>query len=92
MKVDFGQALSYLREGRKVARQGWNGKGMYITLKPGYPEGIVANEATRKAHSLEVGSIIKYAPYLEMKTVDGTLVPWLASQTDILAGDWSPIE
>jgi len=89
---DFGWALELLKRGRKMAREGWNGKGMYITYKPGYPDGIVANEATRKAHNLPEGATIIYRPYLEMKTADGSIVPWLASQTDILAEDWQVVE
>lgn len=89
---DFGYALEALKDGKKVARSGWNGKGMYITMKPGYPDGIACNEATAKAHSIPVGSKITYCPYLEMKTADNKLVPWLASQTDILAEDWLIVE
>lgn len=89
--MNFGMALAMLKDGNKVARAGWNGKGMYITLKPGYPDGIACNEATATAHGLEVGTTITYCPYLEMKTADNKLVPWLASQTDILAEDWSVV-
>ena len=88
-KLTFSEALTALKEGKKVARAGWNGKGMYVTMKSGYPDGIACNEATAKAHGIEVGAIITYCPYLEMKTADNKLVPWLASQTDILAEDWS---
>jgi len=90
--MNFGDALNALKEGKKTARFGWNGKGMYITMKPGYPDGIACNEATAKAHNIPVGSKITYCPYLEMKTADNKLVPWLASQTDILAEDWLIVE
>ena len=88
-QLTFSEALTALKEGKKVARAGWNGKGMYVTMKSGYPDGIACNEATAKAHGIEVGTRITYCPYLEMKTADNKLVPWLASQTDILAEDWS---
>lgn len=88
-KLTFSEALTALKEGKKVARAGWNGKGMYVTLKAGYPDGIACNEATAKAHGIEVGTVIAYCPYLEIKTADNKLVPWLPSQTDILAEDWS---
>ena len=84
----FSEALEALKEGKKVARQNWNGKGMYVVLKPGYPNGIPCNEATAKAHGIEVGTTIYYLPYLEMKTVDNKFVPWLPSQTDLMAEDW----
>lgn len=83
--MDFGAALSVAKSGAKIARYGWNGKGMFVFLVPGsafkvnrppllgiYPEGTEVN----------------YRPHLDMKTADGSVVPWLASQTDILAEDW----
>lgn len=88
---DFGWALDQIKRGKKVQRNGWNGKGMYLVYKPGYPNGVPANEATAKAHGIEVGTIIEYCPYIEMKTADNKLVPWLASQTDILAMDWETV-
>jgi hypothetical protein len=91
-KFDFGGALNQLRNGFKVAREGWNGKGMYVTLKPGYPDGIEANEATCRAHNLPPKTIIEYRPFLEMKTADNQLVPWVASQSDILAEDWVVVQ
>lgn len=91
-QFDFGVALRNLKDGFAVAREGWNGKGMYITMKRGYPDGIEANAETCRAHNLPKGTIITYLPYLEMKTVTGAFVPWLASQTDILAEDWSIVQ
>jgi hypothetical protein len=67
----FGGALSALRNRRKVARDGWNGKGMWLALQ--------VPDANSKMT----------LPYIYMKTVQGDLVPWLASQTDILAEDWT---
>ena len=91
IEMNFGEALELLKKGEKVCREGWNGKKMYITLKPGYPDGIDCNEATAKAHNIPIGTNIVYCPYLEMKTADNKLVPWLASQTDILAEDWMEV-
>lgn len=68
--LTFGEALELLKQGYKVNRKGWNGKGMYLELQ--VPD----------AHSKMT------LPYIYMKTVQGDLVPWLASQTDILAKDW----
>jgi len=70
---DFGSALMSLKAGKKVARAGWNGKGMWIALQ--VPDGY-------SKMSL---------PYLYMKTAQGDLVPWLASQTDILSNDWQVV-
>lgn len=71
---DFGWALRTLKAGRRVARSGWNGKGMWLALQ--VPD----------AHS-KMG-----LPYIYMSTVTGQLVPWLASQTDVLAEDWSVLD
>jgi len=86
--MDFGYALNALREGKKVFRSGWNGKDMYVVLQKGYPNGIPINKNTSEATGIPEGTVIKFLPYLMMKTVDGSFVPWLASQTDILADDW----
>lgn len=85
----FGTALTYLRDGKRVARRGWNGKGMFIYLVPAasYP----AQRGAAKRWAGE-DAMIPYGEYLAMKTVDGTVVPWLASQTDVLAGDWESLD
>lgn len=85
---DFGQALTELRAGRRVTRQAWNGKGQYVALMPGYPDGVPANDATAKVHGLAPGAKVVIRPYLVIKPVDGSLVPWVASQTDLLTDDW----
>jgi len=72
--ASFGDALSHLKVGRSISRAGWNGKGMYLWLVPGVPE-------------LETGELERL-PYIAMKTTDDKVVPWLASQTDVLAEDW----
>ena len=81
----FGWAIERLKDGAKVARRGWNGKGMFLFLVQGstfkvnrppllgiYPEGTEIN----------------YHAHIDMKTADNNVVPWLASQTDMLAEDW----
>jgi len=85
---DFGQALLELRQGARVARTGWNGKGMYVVLQAGYPDGIPINANTAQATGLAEGTMCRFRPYLMMFTVDGDFVPWVASQTDLLAFDW----
>lgn len=87
-QLTFSTALCFLKDGKRMARSGWNGKNMFITYQPGYPDGVAINENTQKALNMPAGTIVKFLPYLMMKTVDGSCVPWLASQTDILAEDW----
>lgn len=77
--LTFGQALEAIKTGQKVARVGWNGKSMWIGLH------VESGKFTRD----ECGTELEYANYIVMKTVDNKLVPWLASQTDVLAEDWS---
>lgn len=80
--MDFGDAICALKAGQRVARAGWNGKGMWLTHV--------------SAGSYDVGSRTasgadpdKLLPWIGMKTADGGFVPWLASQTDVLAEDWA---
>ena len=77
--MDFGDAIRALKQGKRVARQGWNGKGMWLVLL--YPESDM--------HRSPAGTY----PMLKcigIKTADNLVQPgWLASQTDMLAEDWS---
>lgn len=79
----FGAALIAMNDGKAVYRHGWNGKGMFLYLVPAasYPS---QTEVAKK----QFGETVPYQAYIAMKTVDGTVVPWLASQTDMLAFDW----
>ncbi|WP_141575896.1 DUF2829 domain-containing protein [Actinomadura sp. WMMA1423] len=87
--MDFGQALERLRAGERLTREGWNGKGMFIVLQAGYPHGIPINANTAQATGIKQGTVCRFRPYLMMRTVDADFVPWVASQTDILATDWA---
>ena len=90
--MNFGQALEALKEGKKVTREGWNGKGMFVVRQKGYPEGIPCNKQTAEAFGYEEGSLFKVRPYLQMRCADGTHQMWLASQSDILEEDWLVVE
>lgn len=89
--TSFSNALQDVKNGFRIYRTGWNGKNMFVAYQPGYPNGVSINENTQKALDLPTGTIVKFLPYLIMKTVDGSCVPWLASQTDILAEDWETL-
>lgn len=92
--MTFGQALEALKQGKKVARRGWNGKGMYLWLKPATvvrsewchdPE-LKALVDANGGELLALGTICMY-------THDSTgrkaiLTGWLASQSDMLLEDW----
>lgn len=83
--MDFGEAIRMLKNGQRVQREGWNGKGMflYYVRADSYP----ARTAVAKNH-WGADALVPYQAYIAMKTVDDTVVPWLASQTDMLAEDW----
>lgn len=85
----FGEALRYLKAGRRVARSGWNGKGMFIYLVQG--SSFTVNRLPLSEFYAE-GTVVNYLPHLDMRTADGAHVPWLASQTDVLAEDWILVE
>jgi hypothetical protein len=74
----FATALLLIAAGRRVQRAGWNGKGMWVT--------VVTHWSAQLDVSGEDG--LQLHPWLVMKTADQALVPWLVSQTDLLASDW----
>ena len=87
--MNFSNALELIKDGKKVSRTGWNGKGMFIFLVSGsqfkvdrkpllgiYPE----------------GTEIDYRPHVDMRTADNQIVPWFCTQSDMLADDWEVVE
>lgn len=87
--MPFGLAVEAVKKGKKIARAGWNGKGMFLFLVPGST--FKVNRAPLLGIYPE-GTEINYHAHIDMKTADGTIVPWLASQTDVLADDWIVVE
>lgn len=106
--MNFGEALEALKQGKRVERTGWNGKGMWLALvspdpgfdaprsaepvdgyyrvflgpqEPGRPRGLRDGLTSETRPAL--------LPWIGMKTADDGFVPWLASQTDLLAEDWA---
>lgn len=86
--LNFGQALEAAKSGKKIARVGWNGSNMYAVIMPGYPEGIPINETTANVHGIDVGSMIKFRPYWQLKTAQNDIAMWAPSGSDVLAEDW----
>jgi hypothetical protein len=86
--MDFGEALDAVRDGLAVYRTGWNANGQYVYLVPAasYPP------QTDVAKAEFGGEDVPYGAYLAIKTVQHNVVPWLASQTDLLAEDWQVIK
>lgn len=86
--LDFSQALIEVRLGNKIARKGWNGNGQWVVFQQGYPNGIPINGNTARATGIPEGTIMSFKSYLMFKTQEGEFVPWVATQTDLLAMDW----
>ena len=81
-RFNFGVAIERLKEGKRVRRAGWNGKGIFIELQR-------PDENSKMTHSY----IFIDTTGLETDNPDAPRdrVPWLASQTDMLSEDWEEI-
>ena len=98
--MNFSQALESLKLGSKIQREGWNGKGMYLTLVQSYPVNghLNADSVDSEVEGKTQGKAGQMLSHIVMKTAGDSqywgagysdYVPWLASQTDILAEDWN---
>ena len=93
--MKFGEALEALKEGKKVAREGWNGKGMWLVLMPALQLPPFSSQAPgakvndRTAKHIGVNTPLDSQPYIAMWTAAKQWQPgWLASQADMLSEDW----
>lgn len=95
--MNFSQAMSCLRQGKKIQREGWNGKGMYLILRQGFyswdPEDLETFPECIKKDYVEIDGekldAVEFEPSVCMKTSDNKIVVgWVASQTDMMADDW----
>ncbi len=84
----IGWAVKQLQHGSRVRRSGWNGKGMWLILVPGSKDLTVDEGRPLAQAGLVIGTKFNYLPHVDMWTAQGELVPWLCSQTDLLAYDW----
>jgi hypothetical protein len=83
--LNFGQAIEAAKQGKRVARSGWNGSGMFAYIVPAasYP----AQTGAAKAHFGENG-MVPYREYWALKTAQGDVATWAPSGSDTLAEDW----
>lgn len=86
--VRFGEAIRLMKQGHKMTRKGWNGKGMFVVYQKGYPEGIPCNKQTAEAYGMNEGDLFKCNPYFQIRNVDGSHSMWVPSINDCLAEDW----
>jgi len=84
-QVSFSKALEYIKEGVSMARKGWNGKGMFVFLVNGSTFNV---NRPPLLGIYEEGTEINYHAHIDMRTADGQIVPWICSQSDMLADDW----
>ena len=92
--LTFGDALAALKSGKKIARKGWNGKGMYLWLKSAT---IIKSDWCKDPHLKGLcdanGGEIEALGTVCMKTADGKILTgWLASQSDMLLEDWCVLD
>ena len=94
--MNFGQAIEILKSGGRVARAGWNGKGMWLALTPGATLNPAVGEfrgAAALVRAVDDPSWVVIGAHIDMRAADGSLViGWLASQTDMLAEDWTEVK
>ena len=97
--MNFGHAIQAMKDGHRVQRAGWNGKGMWVVLISGMKlppyntQGTNRKVNDRTAQWIGKDKPLETLPYFAMYTADGKWLPgWLASQTDMLANDWTIVE
>lgn len=81
--MTFGEALDALKAGKRVARAGWNGNGMWLLLINGWTVDVEYETVLHGRLPI---------PWIGLKTVRDEFVPWVASQTDVLAKDWMEVD
>lgn len=85
--MTFGDAIKAVKQGKKVARKGWNGKGMFVYYVP-----PAIYDTQTDAAKEEFGKYVTYEAYLAIKTVKETVSTWVPSVGDCLAEDWEVVE
>lgn len=97
--MNFGEAVEEAKNGSKIAREGWDGKGMFVVymeplyLPPFNTQGTSRKVNDRTAKWIGEDTPLDCCPYFAMFTADKKWQPgWLASQADMLAEDWEIVE
>lgn len=83
--MDFGKAIQLVKEGKKVQREGWNGKNQYIELATNISYQNTKGEVINAEHDAIGNKVIAFVG------TSGVQLGWLASQADMLADDWKEI-
>ena len=85
INLTFGQAIEAAKQGKRIARQGWNGKGMFAYIVPA--AFYLPQTGAAKQHFGE-NSLVPYRAYWALKTVQEDIATWTPSGSDTLAEDW----
>lgn len=89
--MQFGAALALAKIGHRIAREGWNGKGMFVAYMP--PVVIPAEKVNERTRRFVPEGDLNVGGYFVLKTAQGMWQPgWLASQNDMLANDWIDLD
>lgn len=86
-EFDFGSAIYLLKIGKKVARKGWNGSGMFVYYVPAASYPVERNNLETMGGHFE-NDMVPYREYLALKTAQGDVATWAPSVSDALATDW----
>lgn len=88
--MSFGHAIDAAKKGKKIARKGWNGKGMFLIYVPGTQGVNFKPDTPYEKAGIQHANI---NPHIDLYTAQGDFQPgWLASQADMLADDWEIVE
>lgn len=83
--MNFSDALYHIKRRYRLSRKGWNGQDMFVFL---VPDSTFEINRQPLLHLYPEGTQVSYQSHIDIKTSDGTILPWTATQTDILAEDW----
>jgi hypothetical protein len=91
--MDIGFAVDELKAGRRVRRADWSGRNIWLSLTPGQriPASKFWSVQNMEFAQSQPDHHVEVLSYVTMKTVDDKIVPWLCSQTDLLATDWEVV-
>jgi len=85
--MNFGQALQAIQDGKKIERNGWNGRGMFVYYVPAGSFQTLTDVARK-----EFGETVEYNQYMAIKNMNGTVSTWVPSVNDCFAQDWQIVD
>ena len=93
----FGEVIEHARHGKKIARHGWNGKGMYVYMTKGRlvptDEWVAGMPSQELTNAEKKKGYVVVNPHLDMMNAQGErIIGWSATQTDMLIDDWYVVD